>query len=39
LELLGVKEVYDYNGSWIEGSYAASEASNGKGSKEIREST
>lgn len=37
-ELLGAKEVYNYDGSWIEWSYAASEASNGKVSKEIKDS-
>lgn len=37
-ELLGAKEIYNYDGSWIEWSYAASEASNGKVSKEIKDS-
>ncbi len=37
-ELLGAKEVYNYDGSWIEWSYAASEASNDKVSKEIKDS-
>jgi thiosulfate/3-mercaptopyruvate sulfurtransferase len=37
-ELLGAKEVYNYDGSWIEWSYAASEASNGKVTKEINDS-
>jgi thiosulfate/3-mercaptopyruvate sulfurtransferase len=37
-ELLGAKEVYNYDGSWIEWSYAASEASNGKVPKELKDS-
>jgi hypothetical protein len=36
-ELLGAKEVYNYDGSWIEWSYAASEASNGKVAKDIKD--
>lgn len=35
-EVLGAKEVYNYDGSWIEWSYVASEASKGKVADEIR---
>jgi len=38
-EVLGAKEVYNYNGSWIEWSYAASEASGVDKYKEILELT
>lgn len=37
-ELLGVTDVYNYDGSWIEWSYAASEASNDDVSAELKAS-
>ncbi len=36
-EILGVKDVFNYDGSWIELSYLASEASKGKVDEKLRE--